>query len=295
MDLNNLTLTDVINYGGLVVGIVLALLGIVVSIYTYRVSKETKEPRFYYSTHREVEKISAPNSRIHVFFDSAEVERVYTTYVWFWNEGKKPILASDVPAQDPLGLKFVNDDGPVTILGCRLVKRSSSAINPRVNTLDKGELSVKFEFLDYRDGFLLEVQHTGDFSTTVHFEGVILGSAKRHKITPDPDPIYLHHGTDRNYTHPGWGKKIFGMSICALGLSGAWYFLSSNSGDMWAGIIPAAILGLGGIIFGLGLLKSPFPFPRELDYDFEEKHNVRSLIATWFARLFDLLKGVNRD
>jgi hypothetical protein len=91
------------NYGGLFFG----LFGILLSIYLYKKGIETKEPKCYYKTKRNISKLSGgKNSKIKIYYGNNEVSRIFTTYIWIWNNGRKPISKSDIPEHSTMKLYF---------------------------------------------------------------------------------------------------------------------------------------------------------------------------------------------
>lgn len=163
---------DLSNYGGFVIGII----GILLSLYLYQKGLEKKEPRGFYRTYREIEKLSpVKDSNIQILYKSKDVDRVFTTYLWLWNKGRKAINQSDVPPQSSITIKLVDKEHDPHILDYRILKTSRNEINFGIPTVDDNKFIIKFDFLDYNDGAVIEIQHTGSYETEVQTEGIILG------------------------------------------------------------------------------------------------------------------------
>lgn len=178
-----MSLETIINYA---LGIAGILIGVVVSFYTYFKSKESKEPCIYFQTFRDIDKIEGgeDEENIKVFYKSEEVDKVYTTYIWFWNKGKRPIHKGDIPAKSELKLSLVNEKNDLQILDYKIIKSSRDPINPSLQRIDNSRLKLDFEFLDFMDGWVMEVQHTGGQDVQVKFDGVILGNVDGAKVLP---------------------------------------------------------------------------------------------------------------
>jgi hypothetical protein len=177
------------NYVGLIIGLV----GIILSIYLYQKTVEKKEPKCYYRTYRDIHKISSEghSSSIKIFYKTEEVERVYTTYVWFWNKGKRPISRSDIPTSDNLVISLSDDKESPRILDFQVLKVTRDSINFSVSKKDDFSLTIGFEYLDHNDGVVIEIQHTGSYSTKVEIKGVILGTPEGVKtLTSEDDSFY---------------------------------------------------------------------------------------------------------
>lgn len=168
----SIDLRDLSNYGGFIIGI----LGIILSLYLYRKSLEAKEPRFYYKTYRDIEKLTVgKSSDIQVLYKDQDVDRVFSTYVWFWNGGKKPINKQDIPQQSKIIFRCIDKEFPAKVLDYRILRTSRDAINFVIGEKGDDFISIGFDFLDQNDGAVLEIQHTGSYETEVQSEGIILG------------------------------------------------------------------------------------------------------------------------
>ena len=165
------------------IGVAFGIISVGLSVYLYRKSKESKDPLLHYRTYRDIIKLSStdnPNIRIH--YKSEEVDRVFTTYVWFWNAGKRPINRADIPPQAGLRLQLTDPSQKLAILDYRIIRPSRDAVNFTVSRVDDTSLALQFDFLDYQDGVVIEIQHTGSYRTTVTLEGIVLGAPEGVKI-----------------------------------------------------------------------------------------------------------------
>ena len=132
---------SIINYSLGIGGIVIGLLS---SIYFYLRSKEVKEPHIYYQTYKNIDKIEdgEQNSDVKIFYKSEEVDRVFTTYIWFFNRGKKPITASDVPSDAELVLHLNSEENDLRILDYKIIKETRKPINANVSKINERSLST---------------------------------------------------------------------------------------------------------------------------------------------------------
>ena len=170
---------DIVNYAGFVVGV----LGIILSIYLFKKGLEKKDPRCYYKTLRNISKLSDDNdSKIRIFYGQDEVTRIFTTRVWIWNNGKKPINRADIPQQSRIKINLRDNEFNPKILDYEIIKTSRSEINFSVSRSGDVSLTIDFDFLDQNDGAVLEIQHTGSRETELVIEGVILGVPEGLKL-----------------------------------------------------------------------------------------------------------------
>jgi len=168
-----LTLREIINYAGFFIG----LLGIVLSIYLFKKGIEAKDPRFHFRTFKNIYKLSdEEDSKIKIMYGREEVSRVFTTYVWIWNNGKKPINKADIPEQSKLKITLHDEKFNPKILDYKVAKVSRSEINFFASNGEENTLVLNFDFLDHYDGAVLEIQHTGSSETELDSDGIILGA-----------------------------------------------------------------------------------------------------------------------
>jgi hypothetical protein len=197
----------ILNISGFIFGAV----GIILTIYFYFKSKESKEPVFFYLTFQDIKKLNEENSKIKVVYDNEEVEQVFTTYLWIWNQGRRPIKSTDIPDQQPISIKLLDSNKNAKILDWQLLKVSRDEINFGFVGGDKGSLGLGFDFLDYKDGAAIEIQHTGNAESKFSVDGVILGCPEgigriKARVEFNFLGIYIHASNyesgNRRFTKP---------------------------------------------------------------------------------------------
>jgi hypothetical protein len=166
--------TGLLNYIGLILGI----LSILVTVYFAIRYSERKEPRFISLNERKIAVSDDAPEEIQISYKGEKVDQVTSTNVWFWNEGKRPIKLEDIANDQPLLVKLADPNKAIEILDVSVRKSSRDAINFKAKKEDASTVRLEFEFLDYRDGAVVEVQHTGTRGTSVNVSGVILGAPK---------------------------------------------------------------------------------------------------------------------
>lgn len=167
---------------GLVGGVV-GIIGVVLTIYSIIKSNFKFQPIMYFKNFPEVRKISDENRQIKVLYKDNEVNQVTTTRFYFWNKGKRPLKKEDVPINDPLSIKLISENKDITILDFNLFKvtKDSCAIKAELGE-SSDQMVILFNYLDNKDGFILDVQHNGDYKTIAEIQGVFLGPKLSPKI-----------------------------------------------------------------------------------------------------------------
>jgi hypothetical protein len=258
---------------------VAGLLGTIFGFYSYYKGREQQKPRCHYTTHRDILKLSVEGaSNIRIYYKDQEVHRVFTTYIWIWNAGKRPIKDSDIPTQSPIILTLADKFFPLKLLDFRVIKQSRDAINFQVLRNDDASLKILFSFFDQNDGAVIEIQHTGSLKTEVIIEGIILGVVEGFKITSNDREMrgavssrQIDHPFRRNFTRLELRDRaiisIFPATLFAL-FSAIPLFSASNFSLLPFLINVSIILCIIFLIFMFFItILDHLPFPKNLEVD----------------------------
>ena len=164
------------NTVSLLVAVALGLIGIVVTVIVAVRYAERKKPTYDGATYLKIAKSADAPEDIQIAFKGAPVHQVTSTFIWFWNAGRRPIKSEDIPATQPLVLQIKDEAARATILDFAIRKVSRPAINFQVAKLDDARLRLTFDFLDFHDGAVVEVQHVGGPLSIPEITGVVLGA-----------------------------------------------------------------------------------------------------------------------
>lgn len=293
-----------------ITSLILTIVSLISAVYFYRKSKEQRNPLSYYVTFREIDKLYSDNSEIRISFRDEIVERVYTTYVWFWNAGRKPILPQDVRPNQKLDMRISDDDYTLRILDYRIVTTSRPEVGVQVARASDNMLTIAFEFLDRNDGWLIELQHTGDYFSDIEYPTVILGTEGIHtKVHPNTE--YGRQAPDKRFLRRQWEQRTVSIVFCTIFLLAVlvWIYkegLSAivdrthsyiaillsyiTSPEMTIEfVLPLfVVLGLSSVIWSFLFMPwtSPFPFPKTIEYNFERDEDIATLFSSISSRLF---------
>lgn len=284
-----MTTQDLISFTGWL----LAVLFSGYSIYTFIKSREEKEPRCCYKTYRNLVKLSEDNALL-ITYQGIPVDQVSTTYIFFWNKGRKPILRSDVQKQ--LSIYFPSE---VTILDYKVINVTRLEIDFSISNLATKEelefvprlpkertpvkianrLDICFEFLDKNDGVVIEVKHTGSPEVKLEIEGTILSVPKGIECKEIKQEILYRPPFNTRKELQIFGGFIILAFIPVIIFFGELFFLYGYVGHnpfqaeypikgLFVGFLLLIVMYL---LFRLGrkLFYSPFgqslPFPKSLD------------------------------
>jgi hypothetical protein len=161
---------------GTIAGLAIGLIGIVVTIIIALRSAERKKPTYHGVTYLKITKSQDAPPDLQIAFKGERVDRVSSTFIWFWNEGRKPIRRDDIPTTQPLVLRIRDGTANPTILDFAVLRMSRTAVNFQAAKQNDTSLLLTFDFLDFNDGAVLEVQHIGGPLSLPEITGVVLGA-----------------------------------------------------------------------------------------------------------------------
>jgi hypothetical protein len=172
-------LQTILNNLGLVAGLALGVIGIYVALR----SRERKEPRVYIANDGKIGLSMDAPTELELLYHGKRIPTLTSTYVWFLNEGRRPIRRDDIAPRQPIRIQLTQDGLAVDILEVVVRKTTRESIAFKAIAAAQGAAELSFDFLDYRDGALVEILHTGPSWVKADVSGVILGCPKGISVT----------------------------------------------------------------------------------------------------------------
>lgn len=149
------------------------VLGIVLAAFFYFRSKSVKEPCYSRKSTVLIDPEIVENNPIKVSFQDRPVERLTLSYVALWNNGRATISGDDISEIDPLRIVALNG---CSILAADLVQENKHANDFRIDLIRQDDtVIVSFNFVDYKNGAIIRVYHSGDTSRDIDVVGTIKG------------------------------------------------------------------------------------------------------------------------
>jgi len=158
------------------VSIIPAVAILIVQIVWDKFRERSKKPIYYYRTEEIISMTDKLADDIVIHFKEHKVAQVSITRVGLVNVGKDPIDQTDIKNVDhELRMTFDND---IHILRePKILKKSRKELDFQAVVRDRDVL-LSFKLLDYRDGAVVEVVHTGNKDTKVEIKGLVIGVPK---------------------------------------------------------------------------------------------------------------------
>jgi hypothetical protein len=152
----------------------LAILSLILAFVFYYRGKNTKVPYYSRRSTTLLDRELIVRNPIKVTFLDRPVDTLTITYVALWNNGRATIIRDDIAATDPL--RVVADDG-FDLLAADIICENRPANNFSLSLRREENIAViDFDFIDYRNGAVLRIYHTGGEDQPVDIVGTIKGA-----------------------------------------------------------------------------------------------------------------------
>lgn len=210
---------------------------------------------------------------VEVSYKGVTVPRLTATYIVLWNAGIPTVRGSDVVASDPL--RFVFPPG-TRVLQARVVKATRPVIGFDVtaNPNAPNEALLTFDFLDIRDGAVVEILHTSE-ERYPQVQGTIRGLPEGlrdwGRVVPAGNSLRVLPAL---FDFRGIGGRLILVLLAVYGVGLALYGIASPT---WAGPSQTdaevgrwSVVAAGAVLAGLAALlgwRRRRRFPRNLVTD----------------------------
>jgi hypothetical protein len=162
-------------------GELLAVLSIFVAIVIYIRSRRFKGASYFIETSHVTGGKQRRFRGLEIFYNGNRIESCSASKVLLWNRGSEAIRGTDIAPAAPLVISIRD---PEFVLDHQVLYCSSP--HSRVSTMSRedGSILIGFDYLDPRQGVILEVLHTGGPSSIFLSGSVIDGGEIQTKESP---------------------------------------------------------------------------------------------------------------
>jgi hypothetical protein len=244
-----------------VVGSIASIISVVLAVYFFLASRETRELTYFVHPVKSIIVSSGKSSQISVAHENESITTdVTATQIAFWNAGRESIRKDNVLR--PFVIK-VGDQVP--ILETRIRKKSREVVEILIDEekAQQGELSIGWNILEQYDGAAIQLVFAGPPDTRITADAVIEGQSGVEGVQftgtiRSPGEQYARAG--REYRVQGW--VFLGMGVVMLfPMTYITLRLKHRRGlrlTDWVAIIQPLVFVIMAIFF---LLKSQLPGP----------------------------------
>jgi len=197
-------------------GYALGIIGIVLSIYFYEISKKERRPTFVIEPIR-TEIFNSKkliNSPIRIIkSDSQEIKRDLTIIrFYFYNKGKESIKKENILTQIR-----IKTDPNTKIIDYKILKQARAINEVQLVPIDSTTIEIVFRILEFNDGFTGELLVEGNSQTDLKIGGIIEGSTEFSIF-----PASIYQVISKTFLYFLLGLLALGIFILSTGRSGAY-------------------------------------------------------------------------
>ena len=149
--------------------LLVAILGIFLSVYFYLKSLKKKKPVYTLRTFSLITENFKKVPSLSIKHCDKNISNLSITRIAFWNNGKETIDKKDIAKKSPI--KFVIDEG-YEILDAEILYCKNHSNDFKIST-NKKEVIIKFDYFDNEEGIILQIYHTGNKNKNFYISGSI--------------------------------------------------------------------------------------------------------------------------
>lgn len=193
-------------------------IGIFLAIIFYFKALKNKKPVYAIRSFNIIKDFVSGIEKLEILFSGQKIQNLTASKIIFFNKGKETINGADISSADPLRIEVGNN---IKILSFSVLE--SKPANNFLLTLeeDGSSVLVNFDYIDFEEGVLFKILHTGKSSSDLKFVGSMKGAKSLKKINP-----LAVEESKLQKINPAFGKmvpyfttKILGSFFIFFGLS----------------------------------------------------------------------------
>lgn len=251
-----------------IISLLLAIIGILFSVYFYFKSKKNKVPTYAVRTINLVrDKVQKINT-VEILYSGEKVDNLSISKVALWNDGRDTINKADVALNNPIKVRI---NGNYKFLDTKILYQKNDANDFSVQiSNDKSSVDISFDYFDFEEGIVLELFHTGNTSEDLLIDGKVksVKSISRRDISvyllPNSlikwlrkDKEIVSKKTMRSIS--GWIVFLGGIIICFMAVFLPGQVAIRQKGDERSLFLITSLPGLFYIWFGYRVIKRRIP------------------------------------
>lgn len=247
--INQLLQNPILNGLGFLLGIISLVLGYIF----YREGLRLKKPFWNIKSNNLIKDFSSTITDLAISYKGEKIENITISRIAFWNGGKETINTTDIARTDHLKVIATAENH---LLDTKIlsVNNDPSLFSVSLQP-DKKSALIDFEYLDYNQGAIIQVIHTGTSSEDINIVGTVKGAKvlKKYLTPANRLPLPTSKETDEfilKRFSPPTRRKITTMVsflVIILTLISSYFLVTTWGSDspyksLWGGL--AIVFGL---------------------------------------------------
>lgn len=154
------------------VSLILSAFSIFIAYMFYYKAINVKKPCFRNKSTNIISPYIFLDNPIKVLFLDEPVKSLTITRIVFWNNGRATINHSDIALADPLRITARNGN---RILAVGILGNNKPGANFTVDLNNQNIATINFDYMDYSNGVVIQIYHTGSDEDELYVEGSLRG------------------------------------------------------------------------------------------------------------------------
>jgi hypothetical protein len=241
----------------LILGIVGIAIGTLVSYYFYRRSLKEKAPYWAITSNNLVEGFSSKIHDLQASYEGKRVQNLTISRVLFWNDGAETIKRDDIETINHVRISPKND---ILLLDAKVLASNNNSSQFTVQIAENDNcIYLNFDYLDEKQGAVIQIIHTGTSSQDLEVIGDIKGAKNIHQRSLVPKWAKIIRNLRSNFRMSRKTVAVAGIVSGFLyilgGVLGVIYSKSLNLftsprpvNTLWFQLSIAIFLLLGGVL-----------------------------------------------
>jgi len=153
----------------------IAIISVILMVVFYLRGKRVRKPTYFIKSNNLVTGFSKKLDKLQLLYGKTSIENLTVSKIAFWNGGAETIEASNIVEADPLRIEAGDD---CDILDAYIIQENNKANKFQIELVNSKLVKILFDYLEKREGGVIQVIHTGKESTDIKLEGLVKGAGK---------------------------------------------------------------------------------------------------------------------
>lgn len=171
---------------------VVTIISVLLAIYFFKKGTKKRIPCYSIESHNLVKDFTNKIDGLVISYSNKSIKNFTISKIAFWNAGNETINGTDVVNSDPISIRAKNNN---LILNAKII-----ALNNESNCFSLAKdpnqtfVNIDFDYIDGKNGVVIELFHTGTSDDDLEFSGKIKGAEKVKSVSSNGDIISVTKG-----------------------------------------------------------------------------------------------------
>lgn len=159
-----------------VLSLIVAIIGIILTIIFYFKSKKVKSPCYAIRSNNIIKDFVSKFEALEMRYAGQVIKNLTVSKIAFWNTGGETIDKDDIIRADPIVISIKND---FKILDFKIIAMDNKTNNFQLaRNEDQSNVNINFDYIDKNDGIVIQLIHTGYSNNDIDIHGRLKGAGE---------------------------------------------------------------------------------------------------------------------